>query len=160
VSTEGSSTQRATDGLLGVGASTIGVLLIVGTRHLAYFDRTGPGPALAPGIVGVALVACGIALFASARGVAAPTLRLDPADVRIAAMLGLLLAAALAIDLIGLAPTAMLLVLGSARIVAGARLVHAVALAVLVGAVLVGGSVLLGMPLSLGAIGDVAGRVR
>ena len=75
-------------------------------------------------------------------------------------MLGLLLAAALVIDVIGLPLTAMLLVLGSARIVAGARLLHALALALLIGAVLTAGSALLGTPFSFGAIGDVAGRVR
>jgi hypothetical protein len=146
--------------VLAAAAAIVGVLLLIGTRHLPYFDRTGPGPALAPAIVGVALVACAAALFFSARGVAALRMRLDRADARIAAMLGLLIAAALVIDIIGLPLTAMLLVLGSARFVAGARLLDALALALLIGAVLTAGGALLGTPLALGAMGDVAGRVR
>lgn len=160
MSQDSSLTRRTTDGLLGAVAVVVGAVLIVATRHLPYVDRTGPGPALAPALVGLALIACGVALIVSSRGVRRSGLRVDPADGRIAATLGVLLAASIAIDVIGLAITAMLVVLASVRIVPGARLVHAVALAVVIGAALIASSQLLGTPLTHGQLGDAAGRIR
>ena len=158
---EDGSRPRTVDGLTGVIAATIGIVLIVATRHLPYFDRTGPGPALAPAIIGAALVACGIALIASGRGVPRLRARPDRVDARIGAGLAGLLAASVAIDRIGLAPTVVLLVLWSARVVAGGPLVHALALATLVGAGLAAAEGALGLPLALGASsGESAGSIR
>jgi hypothetical protein len=145
VSEDRSTTRRTTDGLLGVGSIVGGAALVIAVRDLPMFDRTGPGPALAPAVVGAALVVCGLALLVSSGGIARVGVRWDRAEGRIGITLALLLIAAAAIDRIGIVPTAALLVLLTARFVAGAAFVPAVAMALVAGVVVAATNAVFGL---------------
>lgn len=125
----GIATRR--DPVLGSAAVVLGVLALALLRDVPIFDRNGPGPALAPGAVAVALAVCGAVLATrGAAGTVASEEARTASIAPVAATLAALVASAAALEPLGLALTALGLAGVSARLLYGVPWPRALAFAV------------------------------
>jgi hypothetical protein len=151
--------RQPTDRVVGAVVAAVGLVIVVATRDLALVDRIGPGPALAPAAVGLALAACGvlIAVFARTPVAAAPEAPIA-IDRRAAMALAAILLASILIERVGLLLVAAVLAYACARLMPGTGTRAAIAGAVSVGAAVAVLCVWLGLPL-FPLLGGLAGRI-
>lgn len=114
--------------MLGLAVAAVGVVAVVSVVNLGVLGTGGPGPALAPAIVGAALAACGLLLLLERSPGSTGAIRIPP----VIAAFGGLVGAALLVDVVGLALTVGLLTAWCALAVTRAPLGRAVPLAVVI----------------------------
>jgi hypothetical protein len=151
--------RQPTDRVVGVVVVAVGLVIVLATRDLALVDRIGPGPALAPAAVGLALATCGVlmALFARTPVAASP----EPPiaiDRRAVMALAALFITSILLERLGLVVVATVLAYVCARLMPGTSTRAAIAGAASVGAAVAALCVWLGLPL-FPLLGGLAGRI-
>jgi hypothetical protein len=147
-----------TDRVVGVIVAAVGLAIVLATRDLALVDRIGPGPALAPAAVGLALATCGLLMAVLRQPADAAPAPRSAIDRRAMLALAAILLASILVERLGLLAVATVLAYASARLMPGTSTRASLAVAVFVGIAVAALSAWLGLPL-FPMLGGLAGRV-